>query len=210
MIGRAFPLPLVGLVALGCAAAGRVGSPAPRPDPSVTVAEEVVRYEVSGGTVADIARSLDAGARTTEEGRFRGTTSWRIGWRYRYEPDRAGCRITEVDVRLDLVTTLPRRTPADAGEPGLARAWRRYLDALRLHEAGHRRYAMEAANEVARGIRRLRTASCDTMEPRADELGRRVVERYRGVNLDYDRRTAHGRAQGAAWPPGETYGGGPR
>lgn len=180
------------------------------PDPAIRVRERVVHYEVEGGTVEEIRRSLDRGARRTEEGRFRGTTQWNVRWRYRYEPRGGSCVVADVDVWLEVTTTLPRwRGSARAG-PEVVRWWAAYTASLEAHEAGHRDYAVGAANEVLRAVRNLRTSTCAHMPDEANARARWIVERYRELNRRYDAETRHGRTQGAGWPPGAPDGRRPR
>ncbi|HUP19630.1 MAG TPA: DUF922 domain-containing protein [Gemmatimonadota bacterium] len=200
------------VAALGCASAnsgGGIAGGGVVPDPAIHVRERVVHSDVEGATVEELARALDRSGPRIPEGRFRGLTRWNVSWRYRYTRRGGACAIVDADVRLEVTTTLPRwRRAADAGLE-LERKWRDYLAALEGHEAGHRNYAVRAANEMLTTLRDLRTASCGHIEDEANARGRWILERFRALNREYDRETRHGRTQGATWPPAERVEGGP-
>lgn len=218
---RALLRPLApGLLAFACATAGAGGGsagadpaaptagPPPTPvravpAPGVRLQEATVLYAVRGRTVAELAAALDAGAPRIDGRLFRGTTDWNVRWRFRWEPVAGGCRLTDVDVRLDVTTTLPRWDPPDDPDPGVPGLWTRYRTALADHEATHRDLAVEAANRVAWTLGGLRAATCAEIEDAANARARTVVGRYRDLNRRFDRETDHGRTRGAAWPPVE-------
>ncbi len=199
---------LPALFAVACVARATGSSADPALDADVALRERTVEYPVEGRTDAELARALDASAPRIDGRRFRGTTDWRVRWSYRYAPDRGGCAMTAVRVELDLTTTLPRWEAPPDPDPALAQRWSLYRQALAGHEAGHRAYAIRAASEVAEELRGLRARHCGGMTAAANALGRTIVARWRGENLRYDRDTAHGRTQGAGWPPGDAGAGG--
>ncbi|MDX1660838.1 MAG: DUF922 domain-containing protein [Gemmatimonadota bacterium] len=172
------------------------------------VRHRTVLYEVAGSSVEEISASLDRAAPRIEGGRFRGTTEWNVQWRFGYAPAGSGCSITELDVDLHVTTTVPRWSPPPDATRELVALWRSYRSALDAHEAGHRAFAVEAANEVARTLRGLRSASCVALPEEANARGHAVVERFRRAQRRYDRRTGHGRTQGAGWPPDDLGAGG--
>ena len=84
-------------------------------------------------------------------------------------------------------------------EPG--EQWARYIAALELHEQGHRRHGVDAANEVDRAIAAMPPAgSCDALGKNANALGMSILRKYNQLDLDYDRDTGHGATQGARFP----------
>jgi predicted secreted Zn-dependent protease len=76
-----------------------------------------------------------------------------------------------------------------------------YMAALRLHEDGHRRIAIEAGYEILQAINALPAySSCSELELAADAVGESILEQYRRQEAVYDQNTGHGATQGVHFP----------
>ena len=183
----------------GVGATGRRVLPPLPPGVRVHATEDA--YEVEGGSVAEIRRSLRTGAPTVRGRSFRGVHRWNVRWRYRYREEGTGCSLTRITIDLDSSIRLPRWNGRAKADSALVKTWDRYLAALRGHEFGHRALAYRAAREIHRELSRLRGASCPLLGARANELGRSIVKRYNDLSAQYDEETRHGATEGATWPP---------
>ena len=128
--------------------------------------------------------------------RFFGHTDWRVSLLYGYDrrPD-GSCRITSVNVKLAVTTTLPELTESTAD---IAAQFAGYLPALIEHEEGHRRIGQAAAQQVDAAVAQLPPmASCRLLEAEASRVTAAVLERATRRNKAYDATTRHGCTQGA-------------
>jgi predicted secreted Zn-dependent protease len=76
-----------------------------------------------------------------------------------------------------------------------------YFPALLAHEQGHKRIALDAANQVDRAIADLRPMTdCQALEQEANRTGLAVLESARRREVEYDAITKSGCTQGACLP----------
>jgi predicted secreted Zn-dependent protease len=163
-------------------------------DPSPTIEY----YPIAGVTAKALRAEMnrlgpfdDAGSRND------GKTNWDIQWRYDYDRDAGGCTATHIRVTLKVRMTLPRWTPPANAPRSLIDTWRKFDRALRIHEDGHHRLAIEAADEVRRVLQANRKHSdCKRLETRLNAAGHAVLDELRRRNARYDRETDSGRKQG--------------
>lgn len=190
------------LTALG---AGCAGPPPPAGvgplPPGVTAFQNEVRYAVEGASVDGIAASLRARGPDTPDGRFAGGHRWQLEWRGGFERAGGMCGFRDLRVHVRGTTTVPEwRRPAGA-DSALAAAWTRFLDALRAHEAGHWRIALEGGGAMREQLAAMRRPRCDDLAADARLEGERIVAATDARQARYDDDTDHGLRDGAAWPP---------
>lgn len=148
--------------------------------PSVWPRDTNIRwYDIEGDTEAELRTQLDAKG---PEGHDAYTT-WHV----------------TTDVHINV--TLPRwRGPVDEND-ALLRRWRRYLDALKEHESGHRETGFRAATDITQTLPTLPPLpTCEGADEAANGAARAARERYRPLDTDYDGLTRHGATQGAVFP----------
>lgn len=166
-------------------------APAPPVEPPALAVAEVDThwYAVAGHDVRSLRESLRAVAPRNADGEaINGDTRWNATWTWQGvgEP----CRVDAVAVELRVSVWLPAWTPDPGTDPALLGPWRRYLEALALHEQGHVELVRA---EVAQLDDILRAASCAD----ADAVGAAALDAIRALNAEYDARTHHGALQGA-------------
>ena len=158
-------------------------------------------YPIAGNNAAELRAQMNALGPPGPSGRFDGYTNWNIQWRFNYRRDGGACAIAGVTVDLKTVTKLPEWRNEAAAPADLRGRWQRYLTALTGHENGHKENGLSAAQEIERGITALPPQSnCTAMGDAANAFGQGILRKYNQRDLDYDRTTGHGRAQGVAWP----------
>jgi predicted secreted Zn-dependent protease len=199
---------LIGFGVTACAAppapAGDAPTGGPRIGPllpGMVVHADETFYDITGANAAELRRAMRAHGPRDDERTWSGRTDWSIRWTFSFSPGRGTCRITDARVELQSLVRLPRWRPPPSAPEALVADWERYVGALRAHEHGHVEIAAEAAREITSAIRRLRTPVCTAISTEANATGRRILERARVRNRDYDTETRHGVGQGAAWPP---------
>ena len=125
----------------------------------------------------------------------------RRGWWGRYQPrermtyarNERG-RVEALLVTAKPVITLPAWSNEAKAPSADRRAWKRMLAALERHERQHHRFFVQAAKEWKCKLEARRDLSEAVANREWDALNRRATRLQRG----YDRRTAHGRAEGVA------------
>lgn len=182
---------------------------APRPraalllPPSVWPSDTMIHwYDVEGESEAELRAALDAhGPEDTNGQRHDAYTAWHVTWRFPFAQAEEGCTTGPVTTAVHINVTLPRwRGPVDEGDP-LVKKWRRYLDALKEHESGHRETGFRAATDITEKLPELPArATCEEAEEAANAAAREVLERYRALDAEYDAETRHGASQGAVFP----------
>lgn len=165
--------------------------------PSVWARDTTIHwYDIEGDTEAELRAQLDARG---PEGR-EAYTAWHVTWRLQFSKTDEGCSPGVVTTDVHINVTLPRwKGPDD--ESALVKRWRQYLDALKVHEHGHRETGFRAASDIAEELPALPPQpTCEAVEVAADAAARAVVERYRALDAEYDEETRHGATQGAVFP----------
>ncbi|MBK8283718.1 MAG: DUF922 domain-containing protein [Ahniella sp.] len=140
-------------------------------------------------------RSTITAASPIEDG-FHGYTKWYVRWRFNWQYDSDGtCWITTVKVNLDATITLPELYTDD--HRAQAR-FDEYIEALQGHEEGHLANGRQAADEVESELGDMEAYdSCGELEAAANTLAKQVVARGNRRDKAYDKRTGHGRTEGA-------------
>lgn len=183
-----------------------VSAPRPRVDVLLPASlwpqdTQVHWYEVEGDTEAQLRASLDARGPLDPDGeRNDAYTAWHVTWRFPFQQSEAGCTTGPVTSAVRVTMTLPKwRAPADGG-PLLTR-WRHYLEALKVHESGHRETGFQAATDITDALEALPPQpTCEEAEEVANATALSVLERYRQRDKEYDEATRHGETQGARFP----------
>ena len=157
-------------------------------------------YEVQGRSEGDLLQAMLRSGPEWESERYFGLTTSEVRYAYWKTPVAGGCELTGIVVTSAIMITLPRWEPRPGSPYALERAWRLFDRALRIHEDGHRRLIEEEGEQIRRALAALQTPSCDTMDGEAQRLVERIRQQYSELHHGYDRRTEHGRTQGAQWP----------
>jgi predicted secreted Zn-dependent protease len=124
-------------------------------------------------------------------------TEYRIAWKFSMMFKDGHCRASNVMVDLDVTMRLPSWVPPAGVAAPLITTWERFSEVLREHENGHYRIAISAASDVRRKLRaRSRAATCELLKAKLNDTANAVLHEYREKQLDYDRDTDYGRAQG--------------
>ena len=162
----------------------------------IEVTDQVEYYDIQGLTALDLRYDMNAkGPQAPSGDRFDGYTRWHANWRWRYRNTGSSCAIESVRM------TLPRWQNERSADLATQQEWARFLAALERHEDGHRRNGVAAGDEIDQRVASLPpAATCAALGAIADELGKRIVQRYTQLDADYDRDTGHGATQGARYP----------
>lgn len=186
---------------LAIAAVMLAGAPAAFAE--VVVDEEQRSYILDGVSYAELAAQLETHRAMPSDGEpasSHGLTEVGIEARYELHPRVDGrCALANVQVRVELVQTLPVWKPAQApSDRNFRLRVGQMLLGLHLHEAGHRRHALMAAGSIDRKLAALTAAeSCRRARRAAERVVAREMLRLQIDELRYDQYTGRGRKQGA-------------
>lgn len=164
----------------------------------VQVESKALFYDVAGTTDQAILDDLRRQARSVGQEYF-ADARWFVRWTYDYHPvTRSLCGLRNVRLYLTQRTVLPRWSGAGAAAELVGR-WKRFVEAVRLHEQGHQEHGVRAANEVRDTLGGMTAADCDSLGREANRTGEAIIARYAGLDARYDAETEHGLRQGAFW-----------
>ena len=160
-------------------------------------------YVVAGDNAQEMGRSMRSNGPVSGGRRFSAVNSWRLSYQYRFGRSRANrCELSDVRITLNVRVTMPEWERPTTAPAELVTDWEDYERALRLHEEGHRDWAIRGARELLSRLRSFKTETCVFMEREVRSLADGIIERFSRQNRDYDEETGHGRTQGAVWPVG--------
>ena len=167
-------------------------------------AEPLVRmhtsyYYVNGPSASVLAAQIDQNGPTGADGkRYAGKTKWDVQWKFKHEQHGANCIMKEVAVAIGIAQTLPKWRNEAKGAAALKTRWQQFMDALRRHEDGHKDHGLAAGKEIEAELLAAKSASnCEALAAAANSAAEAIVTRYQKLDQDYDRKTDHGRSQGA-------------
>ena len=127
---------------------------------------------------------------------FHGFASWKVNYTYRWNRLADGqCAISGVVPTFEGEIRIPNWVPGPNVSAAQRDAWQRYFAALKVHEEGHIAHGKQLASALAQlsGLRIDCSAADTTIKQRADAL----LKQYQAADVEYDRTTNHGAAQGA-------------
>ena len=172
--------------------------PVPKPGPPVPAALsdipdlKMTWYEVTGADPRSIRRSINerrpSDPRTGEK--FDGRTDTTYSWTGRGRP--GGCDVTftrTVEITLPRLAAPERLSAAERAE------WTRYMTALIAHERNHALIALKGMTAIDE---RLRAGLCSEGAAATKPLQDAIA----AAQVEYDRRTEHGKLEGAVYPSG--------
>jgi len=148
-------------------------------------------YDVQGSDFNSLLGALNA------RGAFHGRADWKLSYRFRSQAGPGGCAVSSIETDLDLQMTLPRWTPPAGVSGDLASRWDRYVAALRLHEEGHLDHGRGAEKAFRAAASAATAADCGSLDRALRERFSQLIADYQGRDREYDRRTEHGKLQGA-------------
>ena len=156
-------------------------------------------YYVDGTSASVLAAQIDQNGPPDAGGkRYAGKTKWDVQWKFKHEQQGVTCAIKGVAVAVGIAQTLPRWRGEAKGAPALKTRWRQFVDALTRHEDGHKQHGLAAGKEIETALLAAKPASnCEDLTVAANSAAEAIVKRYQKLDEDYDRKTEHGRSQGA-------------
>ncbi len=152
-------------------------------------------YDIRGEAMAELRAEI---ARLGP-GEFAAYVKPTVNASYQFRYTSSECWLTSSRVDVEVTYLMPRWVGPPGPSEELREAWRHYWLALKRHEDGHKRNWLRAGTAIQDALRVLPAeATCEALRKLADAAVKRLIERHRRHDEDYDRRTDHGRNQGTA------------
>ena len=150
-------------------------------------------YTVTGASFPAILESIDRARPPKLAPPLTGLTEWRIAWKFNVRRGPEGFYCDDFRTRTTITNTLPYwRAPTNATYT-LKQDWIRYEGRLARHEVGHAQFALAALDEMRKQVKTAGSEpSYEAVNEKINSLAEAVLAHYRQLEVDYDRRTAHG------------------
>lgn len=163
---------------------------------------QYVRYEVTGADARALRRNLNQKTPVNIGGkRFDAKTDWNVSWRYQFETADGLCRIGATSTQVTSIITMPAWRNESAAPVTDAGRWNQYIESLTIHEEGHHRNALAAAEQIEKALPNLPPQpDCKQAGAAAEAKGHAVMDEIRVIDARYDAETRHGATQGAYFP----------
>jgi len=160
-------------------------------------------YEVNGRNRAELRRELNSkGPVNPDSGkRFDARTDWKLGWEYKYEMKQGKYRLSSYSIKVAATIHFPKWVNMEAGNPLAQRLWLVYIHNLKRHEQGHVELAQRAGQVLSDRLSQLGAFRTRIeIEEAIKKKSQEVTRIHKALHQDYDRRTNHGKSQGARFP----------
>ena len=156
-------------------------------------------YTVEGDTISEILQSLKERAPSE----YHAYTEWHINWNYTFCIEPTECQLKTFDLHVDVRYTLPQWEKSDGSSKAVVDEWKRYIDAVVVHEEGHTQLAMDAAKEMLELVQsqNWKAGTKEQLIAKVDKACQNIIDKYRELEIQYDKETDHGRTQGARLLP---------
>ena len=159
-------------------------------------------YLVTGDTASELRDDLDRKRPPSPDGRrFDANVLWSLTWSFHFDSQPRACGLTDATVDLQMLVRLPVLAPDAEPSDAVHQRWDDFAVLLETHEAGHVDNYVSGAQALQDAFAAVEpAATCDELRATLADMGAAAIDAIRAADLDYDRRTDHGRTQGAIFP----------
>jgi predicted secreted Zn-dependent protease len=152
-------------------------------------------YEVSGKTLPEIKDNM----KTSRPKDYDAWTDWYVNWNYEFYMAKDRCTLRSFDVSLAIRYTYPFLIDADKKSKKIKERWEEYIENLQTHETGHTAIALDAAYAMLSKIQvdTMQDENREKLKAKIDKICNEIIEQHLKKEIEYDKKTDHGRTQGA-------------
>lgn len=156
------------------------------------ITERTTYFMVKGATFADLDRALGATGPLLSGGeRHAGSTKVTFMRDLEFASQKTGCRVSRTNLRLDLVTTLPRWNAPQKADPRTRTMWKILQRDIAEHEAHHSAIAKTWLDRMNQELLALPAeASCARMEIVATRRSQELQMAHAKAQHGFDRTEA--------------------
>ena len=177
-----------------------------KPKGEVKIEQTLENYNIRGRNSAELRAAMNAKGPLNKklDKRFDARTDWAIDWTYQLDKslvEKGIYRLSQWTIQLTVTVILPRWENASDGLPFERRQWQVYQARLQLHETGHVKLAERAATALDEAFPTISFfTSREKLEESIRTRAETILNKHTAFHSDYDRRTRHGKTQGARFP----------
>ena len=177
-----------------------------KPEGEVKIEQTLENYNIRGRNSAELRAAMNAKGPLNKnlDKRFDARTDWAIDWTYKWDKSLAEkdvYRLSQWTIQLKVKVILPRWENINDGLPFERRQWQVYQARLQLHEAGHVKLAEQTAATLDKAFTTISFfPSRKKFEEAIRARAEKILSKHTAFHSDYDRRTRHGKTQGAQFP----------
>lgn len=155
-------------------------------------------YDIYPMTKVDIKREMFKRTSIRDKGkRFRGETKWYVKWYFKWKKKNGYCQIYNVITDLTVKYTMPRIPINFPVDSNIRNSFNKYYAVLLKHEQGHKNSGLFAARDIEKELLSIGIyPDCKKLEKVANKMGKNIIEKYNKRDIEYDRKTRHGRLEG--------------
>jgi predicted secreted Zn-dependent protease len=158
-------------------------------------------YSIYGVTAKELRNEMNTKSSIKQLGKnYDAYTTWFVNWRFSWSENHGQCSITNVKSTVKVNFTLPKWENSNNATANLKKRWSHYYNALLAHEDGHKNFGINAAKEVENRLSALSSKNCSTLKNKANNFGKKVIDKYIVLEKKYDKTTNHGMKNGAVFP----------
>lgn len=200
---------LVAVLVLGAVMAG-IGSGTLLPERSASAAEynipqesvwaeRIEYYQFDAATLTEVHRNMfDASPIVIDGRKYSGLMEWEWSWGATFDESGGQCAPDRIITKASSKITLPKWDSYDEASYADRREWDRAQKVLLRHEKKHETIAKMAVREFERKANRLPAEeTCEVLTAKINDLFDRYMVQANTQNKAYDKRTQHGRTEGA-------------
>lgn len=163
-------------------------------DSQVELKIKTNHYYISGNTYKEMNNSIIANRPWGTNLNFFAFTKWMVEWHVRTEFENGFCKVGSVKIAVKADITMPAyKPPTNRISLDFLERWGTFYRNLLEHELGHVRIAKMAGDEVYSSIIKLQPQrSHYELLILADQTAKKIIDKYRDKEIEYDRTTQHG------------------
>ncbi|MCQ8782787.1 DUF922 domain-containing Zn-dependent protease [Mangrovibrevibacter kandeliae] len=156
---------------------------------AANISEKTTYFMVRGSTLDELDHDLTGkGPVVASTGLHHpGATSVRFDGHVTYKAAGGGCRVNKTNLRLDLVTTLPKWEPRTKVSARTRLVWNTLATDIRRHENHHAQIAKLWLKKMENAIRNLPAQrDCSAMEALVNKTSDRYLREHERAQIDFD------------------------
>jgi predicted secreted Zn-dependent protease len=152
-------------------------------------------YLIEGASLNDLGESM----KTRRPHDHNAYTKWHIDWNYSFRIEPNQWTLDKFDTRVQIRYTFPKWQTTDTPDKNVVTEWERFMNAVTEHEIGHSDLGLAAAAEMNRtmSFSVWQGETRREVKERIDAKCSEILEKYRKLEIEYDKNTDHGKTQGA-------------
>jgi len=161
-------------------------------------------YDISGQTNSELLREMARKGPYSGRKRYWAITRWYVNYNFNFQPSEFGCSINTVQTNVNIEFIYPRwvdRARWGHARQNMGRQWDRMYQALVAHEETHASHGIAAARQIESELQKLSSRNnCHSLRRDFENRAQRIIQHYRNADIQFDRRTHHGRNEGVHLP----------